>query len=125
MRLLLDTQLFLWVTTDSRKLSRKTRAMIASADAIAISAVSVVEAAIKSSIGKLKADPEALAAAIATTGFRELPVTVAHAARLGTLPLLHRDPFDRLLIAQALCEQLSLVTTDALLASYSDSVLLV
>ena len=98
---------------------------MANAEAIAVSAVSIVEAAIKASIGKLKADPEALAAAITTTGFRELPVTVAHAARLATLPLVHRDPFDRLLIAQALCEQFSFVTTDALLASYSDTVLLV
>lgn len=125
MTLLLDTQLFLWVTLDSKKLSRTARKLMADADAILISAVSITEAAIKASIGKLSANPDELVSMIARSGFRELPLTATHGALLAKLPAIHRDPFDRLLIAQALCEGHKLVTADELLTRYSDIVVLV
>ncbi len=126
MRLLLDTQLFLWVLSDSRKLSRNARRAILGADTVSVSAASIWEATIKFGLGKLSAPaPVELLAAIATSGFRELPVTGAHAAQVATLPPIHRDPFDRLLVAQAMYEPLQLLTTDAMLARYSDIVVVV
>lgn len=76
-------------------------------------------------LGKIDADPHELAAAIDASRFLELPVGAAHAAEVATLELHHNDPFDRLLIAQALVEPLKLVTVDEVLAKYSDVVLLV
>lgn len=76
-------------------------------------------------IGKLKADPDRLVQGIAASGFRELPVTAAHAAALAHLKPLHRDPFDRLLVAQAISEPLRLLTADPLLVQYSDLVALI
>ncbi|WP_367269830.1 type II toxin-antitoxin system VapC family toxin [Roseateles sp.] len=76
-------------------------------------------------MGKIDADPRELAAAIDASGFLELPVSAAHAAEVAMLELHHSDPFDRLLVAQALVEPLKLVTVDEVLAKYSDVVLLV
>lgn len=125
MRLLLDTQVLLWALADSRKLSRRARSGITQAETVMVSAVSIWEAAIKISLGKLSGSPDELVAAISTSGFSELPVTAAHAARVGTLPPIHRDPFDRLLIAQAMSEPLNLLTADSLLARYTDLVVVV
>lgn len=125
MRLLLDTHIFLWAVSGSSLLKPAVRGLIESADEVYLSAASVWEVAIKARLGKIDADPRELAAAIDASGFLELPVSAAHAAEVATLELHHNDPFDRLLIAQALVEPLRLVTADEVLARYSDVVLLV
>ena len=122
MRYLLDTQVYLWFIGDSSRLSKKARSSIGSADQVFVSAASVWEAAIKRAIGKLAAEPGDLVAGIRGSGFIELPVTAPHAARVATLPHLHRDPFDRLLLAQAIDEPLHLLTADAALRQYSELV---
>lgn len=86
---------------------------------------SIWEVVIKARLGKIDADPDELAAAIQPSGFLELPVGATHAAAVARLELHHNDPFDRLLIAQALAEPLKLVTADAVLAMYSDLVVVV
>jgi PIN domain nuclease of toxin-antitoxin system len=125
MRLLLDTHIYLWAVANSPKLKAATRRLIQEADEVYISAASIWEVAIKSRLGKLTIDPQELAAAIEPSGFSELPVRASHAAAVGSMALHHNDPFDRLLLAQALAEPLRLVTADAVLAQYSDIVLLV
>jgi PIN domain nuclease of toxin-antitoxin system len=124
MRLLLDTHVFLWAVTGSRLLKADARSMIEGADEVHVSAASIWEVAIKARLGRIDADPRELAAAIEPSGFLELPVRAAHAAGVARLELHHGDPFDRLLIAQALAEPLRLMTADAVLARYSDLVLL-
>lgn len=125
MRLLLDTHLFLWSVTDSPRLSAEARRSIVSADEVYVSAASIWETAIKAGLGKIRGDIAQLAEAIGGSGFVELPVTAVHAARVSELPLHHRDPFDRLLVAQAMTEPLVLLTADAALLPYSDLVRLV
>lgn len=122
MRLLLDTHVFLWIATDSRKLKPPARARLRAASAVFVSSASIWEIAIKSALGKLKVDPDALLNEIEAGGFLELPVSARHAARVASLPPLHNDPFDRLLVAQALCEPLILLTADELLCSYGPMV---
>jgi PIN domain nuclease of toxin-antitoxin system len=124
-RLLLDTQVYLWYLADSRKLSGGARRAIASAQEVFVSAASIWEAAIKAGLGKLQAAPADLVAGIGASGFVELPVSASHAARVMTLPEYHRDPFDRLLIAQAMHEPLHLLTADAALRRYSELVVIV
>ena len=118
MRLLLDTHLFLWSTTDSRRLGRDVRRRITAASEVFVSAASIWEIAIKVCLGKLAANPADVVAAIDASGFIELPVTSEHAARVAELPLHHHDPFDRLLVAQAVSEPLVLLTADEALAPY-------
>lgn len=124
MRLLLDTQVYLWYLADSRKLSKKSGGAIASADEVFVSAVSIWEAAIKASIGKLNASVDDLVAGIGASGFTELPVSAMHAVQVTELPHLHRDPFDRILVAQAMHEPMHLLTADAMLAQYSELIVL-
>ncbi|TMH67558.1 MAG: type II toxin-antitoxin system VapC family toxin [Betaproteobacteria bacterium] len=125
MRLLLDTQIFLWFLADSSRLSRKARAEIGRANEVFISAASIWEAAIKTGIGKLSVSLDQLVAGIGASGFAELPVSALHASRVAALPLHHRDPFDRLLVAQAILEPLHLMTADAAMKPYSELVMLV
>lgn len=125
MRVLLDTQVLLWAVLDSPRLGDQARQVISGADQVLVSAASVWEVAIKSSVGKLDLEPQQLLVAIAETGFTELPITADHAARTATLPWHHRDPFDRLLVAQALTEPLHLMTADRQLVPYSGLVMLV
>ena len=99
--------------------------LIEGAEEVYGSAASIWEVAIKAGLGAIEADPQALAAAIGASGFVELPVSAAHAAGVAQLERHHNDPFDRLLVAQALAEPLKLVTADGVLARYSDVVLLV
>jgi PIN domain nuclease of toxin-antitoxin system len=122
MRLLLDTHVFIWAVTNSRELRAPARALLAEADEVWVSAASIWEIAIKSRIGKISGDPVELSAAIVQSGFRELPISSRHAARVATLPLLHTDPFDRLLIAQAVTEPLRFMTADSALAAYGPTV---
>lgn len=122
MRLLLDTHAFLWWLVDSPRLPRPIcRAIEDEANDVLVSAASAWEIAIKYWLGKLP-ELEALAldisGAIARQDFLELPITVADAARAGSLPDLHRDPFDRMLIAQALLGNLALVSNDPLFDRY-------
>ena len=119
MRLLLDTHLFLWAVTGSPRLKSAARRMIEEADEVYVSAASLWEIAIKAGLGKIAADPGELVGAIGASGFVELPVRATHAAAVAQLPLHHRDPFDRLLIAQCLIEPLRFLTADAALAQYS------
>ncbi|KWE97875.1 MULTISPECIES: type II toxin-antitoxin system VapC family toxin [Burkholderia cepacia complex] len=123
MRLLLDTHVFLWTVTDDRKLSKSARKLIVDADEVFVSAATIWEASIKSGLGKLDVDVNELVAEISAAGFVELPVRVAHAAMVRDLPDIHRDPFDRLLVAQAMTEPLRLVTADGHLAKYTDLVI--
>ena len=120
MRLLLDTHVYLWFLADSPKLSKTARARIADADTVYVSAVSIWEAAIKIGIGTLSANPDGLLAGIEASGFVELPVLARHAAGISALPNHHRDPFDRLLVAQAICEPLRLLTADKALTKYTE-----
>jgi PIN domain nuclease of toxin-antitoxin system len=122
MRILLDTQLFLWYLSHSSEMTKARRARIEQADEVYISAASIWEAIIKIGLRRLEANPLDLVAGIQGSGFRELPVTAQHTLALHTLPNLHRDPFDRLLIAQALSEPLYLYTSDRMLPSYAPTI---
>ncbi|KVW77441.1 type II toxin-antitoxin system VapC family toxin [Burkholderia ubonensis] len=123
MRLLLDTHVYLWSVLDDRKLSKSARTLIMDADEVFVSAATIWEASIKAGLGKLDVDVNELVAEISAAGFVELPVRVAHAAMVRDLPDIHRDPFDRLLVAQAMTEPLRLVTADGHLAKYTDLVI--
>lgn len=128
MRLLLDTQIAIWSISGSEKLSEQMREMLASGSTtVNVSAVSIWEIAIKFALAKASAPPFSAIDSIAhcrTMGYDLLPVTPEHAAAVGSLPLHHGDPFDRLLVAQALSEPLRLVTADKKIAAYSDTVIL-
>src|SRR3990167_6787846 len=120
MQILLDTHLFIWWLKDDPKLSKQARAIITEADFVYISSVSIWEAAIKIQLGKLNANIQELVEAIETEGFTELPLLSKQAAIVTELPLIHRDPFDRMLIAQAISEPLRLLTPDEILKEYSE-----
>lgn len=122
MRLLLDTHIFLWVVTDNSALKTSARRLIETADEVYVSAVSIWEIAIKARLGKIEADTDLLVDELPRAGFRDLPVSVKHAARIASLPPHHADPFDRLLIAQAITEPLRFLTADRILARYSELV---
>ena len=122
MRLLLDTRVFLWCVRDDRRLTKAARAVLSGASEIYVSSASIWEAAIKAKLGKLDVDIDALVSSIADSGLLELPVTAKHAAAVGRLPDVHNDPFDRLLIAQAMSEPLRFLTADKVLCQYSDLV---
>jgi PIN domain nuclease of toxin-antitoxin system len=125
MRILLDTQLYLWYLGNTPEMNKTRRTRIEQADEIYISAASIWEAIIKIGLRRLEAAPPDLVAGIQGSGFRELPVTAQHTLALHTLPNHHRDPFDRLLIAQALSEPLCLYTSDRLLPPYSSTIKLI
>lgn len=122
MRILLDTHIYLWWLQDHPKLSALAREKIMSATEVYVSSASIWEATIKIGIGKLVADIDDLVAQIAQNGFLELPVSARHAMQLRHLAEHHRDPFDRMLVAQAMCEPLRLLTADAQVARYSELV---
>ena len=124
MRILLDTQLVLWALSGHRRLPREARRLIDRSE-VFVSAASIWEVAIKSSLGKLDADPTAVNEALAPSGFEELGVSGEHAAYVAQLPPHHRDPFDRLLVAQSVLEALVFVTTDGQLAPYGGLVRIV
>jgi PIN domain nuclease of toxin-antitoxin system len=121
-RLLLDTHAFLWWVADDDALPARARAAIADPEnECLVSAASVWEIAIKVSIGKLRISGEVrrfVPDQLAANGFAALPVTLTHAARVADLPFHHRDPFDRLLAAQALDERISIVSGDPVFRKY-------
>lgn len=124
MRLLLDTHAYLWWLADDSRLRSHWRDAIGSpASTVLVSAASIWEMAIKAALGKLDSGGVDLADEIEECGFRELPISAAHASAAGALPRLHEDPFDRMLIAQAGLEGLTLVTRDRAFQGYAVSVL--
>lgn len=122
MRVLLDTHLLLWALGQPERLSITAREQI-DAEEIYVSAASIWEISIKSALGKLEADPTEVLAAIGPSGFEMLPITGQHAAKVAELPPLHKDPFDRMLVAQALVEPMHLLTNDEALAEYGTFVI--
>jgi PIN domain nuclease of toxin-antitoxin system len=122
-RLLLDTQIFLWWLADSRKLGKAARDRIESADEVFVSAASIVECEARVAAGLLEADVEELARSIRASGFQELPVRAAPAALAAQLKRQRDvDFFDRLLVAQAMAEPLRFLTANAALKPYSELV---
>jgi PIN domain nuclease of toxin-antitoxin system len=121
MRVLLDTHLLLWALSQPSKLSAATRKRIVAAE-VFVSAASIWEVSIKSALGKLTANPSEVLAGIEPAGFSVLPVTGEHAAKVAELPMLHRDPFDRMLVAQASTEPMLLLTNDEVLRGYGSFV---
>ena len=125
MRILLDTHIFYWLIYDQHKLPSAARTILDEADAVFVSAVSLWEIAIKVRVGKLKADIPELISSLEAANLLELPVLARHTPLVSILPLHHADPFDRLLIAQAITEPLLLLTADPQLKQYSELVILV
>ena len=118
MKLLLDTHVYLWWLADPSQLAEEARIAIAGhRNFVFVSAASVVEIAIKQANGKLTAS-EPPEDQLEACRFRELPLKVVHAAALRALPPIHKDPFDRMLIAQAQAEGMTLVTRDPVLKRY-------
>ena len=121
MNILLDSHLLLWLVSMSERLPRKARLLIEEpANRLTFSAASIWEIAIKRALNRpdFAAEPELVRSAALGTGFEELPVSGLHALRVRRLPHLHRDPFDRLLIAQAQTEPLVLMSDDPQIARY-------
>lgn len=122
MRLLLDTNVLLWTLAGSPRIQSVSQLILSPETEIFVSTVSLWEIATKSSIGKLNANVLEIRAAVLASGFYELPVLGEHVEKLASLPLLHRDPFDRMIIAQAMAEPMRLLTGDTQLAAYSELV---
>jgi PIN domain nuclease of toxin-antitoxin system len=126
MRILLDTHIFVWWLANDRKLPKAADPLILDpANEIYVSAASIWEIAIKAALGQIQVEPALVVAAIPESGFRELPVTARHAIEVTALPRHHRDPFDRMLVAQSRIEPMHLLTHDRQLAAYGDSVLII
>jgi PIN domain nuclease of toxin-antitoxin system len=120
MRLLLDTHILLWWVTADRRLSKPLANVLASPDNdVAVSAATIWEIAIKRALGRIEVDLDELLSSMNADGFAELPVRFAHTLRLESLPHHHDDPFDRILIAQAIAEGRRLVTTDGAILGYA------
>ena len=121
MRLLLDTHLWVWLATDPSKLSRAARDVFDDeANALFFSVVTIWEVAIKSALGRrdFAADPALLLDYLRRGPFEELPVLAEHTLPLTILPPIYKDPFDRILIAQAVAEEMTFVTADSSLTAY-------
>lgn len=119
MRLLLDTHVLIWWLADDGKLKKPARTIIADPhNEVFASAVVVWEVAIKAALGRIDTDVDEFETAIRQNGLQPLPVTLLHAARVGHLPKVHRDPFDRMLVAQASVEELRLVSHDRVFERY-------
>ncbi|MDE0203413.1 MAG: type II toxin-antitoxin system VapC family toxin [Rhodospirillaceae bacterium] len=116
-RLLLDTHAFIWWRSAPTRFGPAARQAIAEAETVYVSMASAWEAAIKVSIGKLKLDVP-FEDGVTESGFRPLPIGFRHIDHLAALPYFHRDPFDRMLIAQALTDGLTIVTDDRRIANY-------
>jgi PIN domain nuclease of toxin-antitoxin system len=125
MRLLIDTQIFIWAVLDSEHLNVQARRIMTDATEVFVSSASLWEIAIKAKLGKLAGNPNEFVEAVIQSGFQEIVITMHHAAKTYDLPSYHRDPFDRLLIAQAICEPMKLLTADKMLARYTELVITV
>lgn len=128
MKLLLDTQLLLWAAGQPERLSAAARSLLTNPrNDLLFSAASLWEIAIKNGLGRedFRVQPRLLRRGLLDNGYIELPITSQHAVSIDSLPPLHKDPFDRLLLAQALTEGITLLTGDAILAKYPGPVRLV
>lgn len=128
MNLLLDTHIALWAITDSPKLASTARDLIlAQTSTVFVSVASLWEVGIKHALqrGDMPVSGKAALDYFREAGYRILPIEAEHAAAVETLPSHHQDPFDRLLVAQALTEPLRLITHDRQIARYSDTIILV
>ncbi|MEO7689789.1 MAG: type II toxin-antitoxin system VapC family toxin [Sphingomonas sp.] len=128
MKLLLDTHLLLWALEDSPRLSAAARALIEDEENILLfSAISMAEVAIKNALRRpdFEIDPHIVRRTLMDDGYLELPLTGAHAVAVAGLPPIHKDPFDRLLVAQAVVEGITLVTENAVVGQYAGPVRLV
>lgn len=125
MRLLLDTHFALWWQTGDPRVTEEVRQRVETADEVSVSQVSLWELTIKAGLGKLRIDLPVFAAQVEAMGFAWLPIDKAHILKLAELPSFddHRDPFDRLLVAQSLAEPLILLTVDSKLARYGSTIL--
>lgn len=125
MRILLDTHLLLWWLMDDPALSAEARALVSERENVVfISAVTMWEIWLKQSLGKLRL-PADFEAKMTDEAFENLPLTYQHTRQLASLPWHHRDPFDRMLVAQARYENLVLLTADQVVSTYGDFVRLV
>ncbi len=122
-RYLLDTHVFLWWMNGSSRLRGRVAQEISTADLVYVSAASAWEAAIKIALGKLRI-PESFTAGVEKAGFEKLPILFSHAEESANLPPHHSDPFDRMLVAQARIEGLTLITHDRFLRRYEIDILL-
>ena len=122
MRLLLDSHVFLWWKAADPRLSPARVRAIAEAEEVYVSAATAWELGLKVSLGKLRL-PESVEDGILASGFSELPVHFRHTREAVVLPPHHHDPFDRMLVAQALCEGLTLMTHDDKITKYEVAVL--
>jgi PIN domain nuclease of toxin-antitoxin system len=119
MRLLFDTHVLLWWLADDRRLTQNGRAIIASPNNdLFVSSASLWEISIKAALGRLEIELDDLENAIARNGFHSLPIGFRHALTAGRLPAVHRDPFDRMLVAQASLEELRVLTHDRVFERY-------
>jgi len=122
-KVLLDTHMVLWWLADDRRLSARAQQVIADpGNTVIVSAATAWEVALKQALGKLRMQDD-FERAVEEQGFDLLPVSFAHAAELRQLPSIHRDPFDRMLVAQARVEQLHLLTVDAQILKYPANVI--
>ena len=125
MKLLLDTHLLLWAASEPSRLSPSARRLINDSDnELIFSAASVWEVTIKSGLGKdgFRVHPGLLRRGLLDNSYSELPVTSEHTVALDSLPSIHKDPFDRILVAQATVEGMALLTVDPVLARYGSPV---
>ena len=119
MRLLLDSHAYLWWLADDARLTERARTAIADSRSIVhVSAATIWELAIKAALGRIDTGGADITEEIAANGFVELPISARHAAQAGGLPRHHDNPFDRMLIAQALSEELTLITRDPAFRAY-------
>ena len=121
MKLLLDTHLLIWAAIDSHRLSAKARKLLTDpANELLYSAASLWEIAIKHGLGRadFQVDARVLRRGLQDNGYQELPITGAHTVAIESLPPIHKDPFDRILVAQATVEGITLLTSDVLVAKY-------
>jgi len=121
MKLLLDTHLLLWAAGEPRRLSKRARTLIDNPDnELLFSAANLWEVAIKRGLGRedFKVDARLLRRGLLDNGYRELPIMSDHVVAIESLPLIHKDPFDRILVAQATVEGITLLTVDALVSQY-------
>jgi len=120
-KLLLDTHLLLWAAGQPERLSKQARRLLSDpANELLFSAASLWEIAIKRNLGRadFKVEPRLLRRGLLDNGYRELAITSAHVLELDALPAHHKDPFDRILVAQALSEGITLLTVDPMVAKY-------
>jgi len=121
MKLLLDTHVLLWAAGEPQRLSKQARRMIDNPDnELLFSAASLWEVAIKRGLGRedFKVDARLLRRGLLDNGYSELPIISAHVVATESLPLIHKDPFDRVLVAQATVEGVTLLTIDSLVSQY-------